>query len=189
MKSRISLLISERLRRLRRERRLGVSEVARKAGLPVSSYGCIEGGYYAITIDNLFRILGALEADITDVWPSEDAGSRALESPLYVRRLQEFRFGEILSLSRAEGGALFLIKDGRVSVLMAQSLSDFLLDRLALYMEDGREYGQGVWIRLSAGRQTLALFLKAPSCPEFVRKMAEQYLPVWFVAFCMDSSD
>jgi transcriptional regulator with XRE-family HTH domain len=190
MKSRISLLISERLRRLRRERQMRMSEVARKAGLPVSSYGCIEGGYYAVTIDNLFRILGALEADITEVWPSDDAGSKALESALYVRRLQEFRFGELLSLSRAEGAALFLIdKDKRVSVLMAQTLSDFLLDRLAVYLEDGREYDQGVWIRLCSGGQTLALFLKATSCPEFVRRMAEQYLPVWFVAFCLEGSN
>ena len=189
MKSRISLLISERLRRLRRERRLGVTEVARRAGLPVSSYGCIEGGYYAITLDNLFRILGALELDITEVWPSDDAGSKALESPLYVRRLQEFRFGEILGLSCAEGAALFLTKGKHVSVLMAQGLSDFLLDRLVLCLEDGREYDQGVWIRLSSGGQTLALFLKASSCPEFVRRLAEQYLPVWFVAFCLDGSN
>ena len=58
-----------------------------------------------------------------------------------------------------------------------------------LYLEDGREYDQGVWIRLSSGGQTLALFLKASSCPEFVRRLAEQYLPVWFVAFCLDGSN
>lgn len=184
MKSRISPLISKRLRQLRREKGLGVSEVARKAGIPVSSYGCIEGGFYAVTIDNLFRILGALEADITEVWPRDDSGSSALDYPLYVHRIQEFRFGEVLGLSGAEGGAVFLIEDKHVRVIMAQGLSDFLIDRLVLYLEDRRQYDQGVWISLSSGVQTLALFLKAASCPQFVRRMVEQYLPVWFVAFC-----
>ena len=186
MKSRISPLISERLRVLRRKKGLGVSEVARRAGMPISSYGCIERGFYAVTIDNLFRVLGALEADITEVWPRDDAGSSALEHPLYVRRRQEFRFGEILTLGHAEGGALFLIKDRHVRVLMTQGLSDFLLDRLVLCLEDGRKYDQGVWLSLTSGRRTLALFLKVDSCPEFVRRMAEQYLPVWFVAFSED---
>ena len=65
----VNRYVGERLRRLRVARGLKVQEIARRAGLPPSSYSCLEGGWYNINLDNLFRILQVLETDVTSVWP------------------------------------------------------------------------------------------------------------------------
>lgn len=65
----VNRYVGERLRRLRVARGIKVQEIARRAGLPPSSYSCLEGGWYNINLDNLFRILQVLEADVTAVWP------------------------------------------------------------------------------------------------------------------------
>ena len=65
----VNRYVGERLRRMRVARGLKVQEIARRAGLPPSSYSCLEGGWYNINLDNLFRILQVLEANVTSVWP------------------------------------------------------------------------------------------------------------------------
>ncbi len=86
----VNRYVGESLRRLRVAKGVKVQDVARRAGLPASSYSCLEGGWYNINLDNLFRILQVLEAEIAEVWPrvrvetdgtaiSDDMVSRALE--------------------------------------------------------------------------------------------------------------
>ena len=48
-------------------------EVARRSGIAPGSYSCLENGWYKINLDNLFRILQVLKADVIEVWPSADA--------------------------------------------------------------------------------------------------------------------
>ncbi len=102
----VNRYIGENLRRLRIARGLKVQEVARRAGLPASSYSCLEGGWYNINLDNLFRILQALGAEIQDVWPEgqitnrEIVDRRAVETILKqsrAKRTPELSVGDVLS--------------------------------------------------------------------------------------------
>ena len=175
----VNTCVRHKVRELRLNRKLNMQAVASRAGIPSSSYACMEGGYYNISLDNLFRILGVLEADISEVWPPETAVVQAAGHPLYLRRIQEFRLSEVISLSQAEGAALFSIQGGKCSVLLHQSLDDFLLDRVAVYLEDGRRYDQGLWFQKKRGEATYCLFLRARECKEHVRMLIEHYLVVW----------
>ena len=149
-----------------------------KTGIPVSSYACMETGRYNISLDNLFRILGALDADISEVWPFEVAGPGE-DTRLYHLRIQQFRLNELVSLSGAEGGAVFSLVDGKCQVLLEEHLSDFLLDRLVLYLEDGIDYPHGHWFHRKHRGVALFVFLKAEKCPEYVTQLARRYLVVW----------
>jgi len=138
----------------------------------------MEGGYYNISLDNLFRILGVMGTDIAEVWPAETTATDDA-NPAQLRRIQEFRVSEIINLTDAEGAALFSVQGRRSKVLLQQNLSDFLLDRLCLYMEDGREYGDGLWFRKDLGSTSFIFFLKGKSCPDYLRKLIGQYLVIW----------
>lgn len=179
-KSAINELVRRKIREIRISRNFAVKEVATRAGLPISSYASMENGDYKINLDNLFSILGVLEADITDVWPAEAVGVQATGTNLYLMRMQEFRLNEVISLAGAEGGALFCLRRNRkCSVLLSQHLSDFLLDRLILYLESGEKYQDGLWWEKSHQGIRLILFLKGQSCPQFVEKLVDHYMVNW----------
>lgn len=63
--------VRSRIRELRIAKRLRVSDVARRSGIPSGSYSCLEAGHFRINLDNLYRILFALRSDITGVWPAD----------------------------------------------------------------------------------------------------------------------
>lgn len=179
-KSVINELVRRKIREIRISRNFAVKEVAIRAGLPVSSYASMENGDYKINLDNLFSILGVLEADITEVWPAEAVGVQATGTNLYLMKMQEFRLNEVISLAGAEGGALFGVRrDRKCSVLLRQHVSDFLLDRLILYLENDQEYKKGLWWEKSHQEIRLLLFLKGESCPQFVEKLVDHYMMNW----------
>lgn len=174
----INEYVRQRLRELRTRKNIGIREISSGTGIPSSSYCCMEGGYYNISLDNLFRILGVMGADIAEVWPAETTGADEA-NPVQLRRIQEFRVNEIISLTAAEGAALFSVHGQRSKVLLQQNLSDFLLDRLCLYIEDGREYNEGLWFRKELGTTSFIFFLKGKTCPDYLRKLIGQYLVIW----------
>jgi hypothetical protein len=144
----------------------------------------MEAGAYRLNLESLFRVLGALDADITAVWPSEAGGTRAENSELlYQRKLQEFRLGEVIRLSQAEGGALFEVRGRTCRIVMDQNLSDFLLDRCLVRLENSDPPTQGVWWRKQYLDRTYHFFLKAEGCPSFVGKLAQHYLVNWCALF------
>ena len=171
--------IRQRLRELRKRKMIGAQRLAEAAGIPVSSYSCLESGYYNISVDCLYRILGVLEADITEVWPSEVSTDASPDSQRYLRRIQEFRVADLISLTGSDGAALFSVYQGKCKVLLYQHLSDFLLDRLCLYLEDDREYGQGRWFRRKRGQTAFVFFLKGDACPDYLAKLIDHYLIIW----------
>lgn len=67
-----------RIRELRMTKQLRVRDVARRAGIPMGSYSCLEAGRYRLQLDSLCRILLALEASITEVWPAGPVSVPAL---------------------------------------------------------------------------------------------------------------
>ncbi len=180
----------QRLRGFRLSKNVGVREMAERAGLPTSSYASMEAGAYRLNLEFLFRVLAALEADITAVWPSEAAGTRAEDSELlYQRRLQEFRLGEVIRLSQAEGGALFEARGRSCRIVMYQNLSDFLLDRCLVRLENGDPPNQGLWWHQDFLDTTYHFFLKAEGCPSSVEKLVQHYLVNWCALFADESGD
>ncbi len=171
--------VRQRLRELRISKRIGFREMSEGTGIPSSSYCCMESGYYKINLDSLHRILGVLGASIQDVWPTDLPATEVDTSPVHLRRIQDFRLSELISLSQAEGAALFAIAGGKSKVLMYQNLSDFLLDRLCLYLEDGRSHEHGLTLARKRGKTNYVLFLKTELCPSYVGKLAEKYLVIW----------
>ncbi|MBI4456001.1 MAG: helix-turn-helix transcriptional regulator [Acidobacteria bacterium] len=175
--------VRQKLRELRLRKKISLQELAYQAGIPSSSYACMEGGFYNISLDNLFRILGVLETDIDAVWPIETEQAPSGGHPFYLKKIQEFRLNEIVSLSEAEGAALFSLQNGKCSVVLHQHLSDFLLDRLILYLEEGRRYEHGLWFEKKQAAATFYLFLKTQDCRDYVRKLIEHYLAIWSQLF------
>ncbi len=171
--------VRARIRRIRLEKGLKLVDAASQSGLAVSSYGCMESGYYRINLDSLFRILGALEADISDVWPLETLASDAESSPAHQLRAQAFRFGEVVSLAGAEGAALFRVRESQCSVLFQQTLDDVLLERLVLQLEAGKPTVEGAWFQKQRLGSLFILFLKVKQCPGYVGKLVEDYLTRW----------
>jgi transcriptional regulator with XRE-family HTH domain len=56
-------LVGHRIRRLRKERRLSLDELATAIGIQTADLMRLEKGEYRASLDVLFRILGALEID------------------------------------------------------------------------------------------------------------------------------
>ena len=178
-KNTINELVRLRIRRIRKSKNLKVREIAAQAEMPFSSYASMEGGFYNINLDNLFRILGALDTDIREVWPAETARTEAAEDRLNWGRIQQFRLGEIVSLSGAEGAALFVVKDERCKLLLYQGLSDFLLDRLISYLANGLPYPHGLWCQKTSQGKDFYFFMKGESCPDFLSRLIQKYLSIW----------
>ena len=61
--------VAARIREVRLERGLKVTDMVRLTGIPAGSYYCLESGCYRLSLDNLFRILMALQISIEDLWP------------------------------------------------------------------------------------------------------------------------
>ena len=135
--------------------------------------------FYNINLDNLFRILGALDTDIREIWPAETGTTQAAEDRLNLGRIQQFRLGEIVSLSGTEGAALFVVKDERCKLLLDQGLSDFLLDRLISYLANDLPYPHGLWFQKTSQGKDFYFFVKGESCPEFLSRLIQKYMSIW----------
>ena len=176
-KSFVNERVRRRIRETRLQRQVKLTAMAAKLQMPISSYASMETGQCRISLDHLYRILGALDLDIGEVWPTPN-GHTGCQS-LYVRRLQEFRLNELISLSEAEGGAVFHVGEERCKVLFHENLSDFLIDRLAMYFERGIAYTGGTLLSRRDGGESLYVFLKSENCPQYVMRLAEKYLTLW----------
>lgn len=65
----VNQFVCSSIRRLRLERGLRIQEIAQRSGIPLGSYSCLETGRYRMSLENLFRILQVLGADVREVWP------------------------------------------------------------------------------------------------------------------------
>ena len=170
--------VRRRIREVRLQRHIKMTELARRLRMPISSYASIATGQCRISLDHLYRILGALDTDIAEVWPTPNADT-GCQSRFYVRRLQKFRLNELISLSGAEGGAIFYVRESRCQVLFHENLSDFLIDRLAMYFESNLAYTAETLLSRKDGGDSLHVFLKSENCPQYVMILGEKYLTLW----------
>lgn len=85
----INNFVCKNLRQIRIGKGVKVLDVARKTGIPASSYSCLEWGRYKLNLDNLFRILHAIDAQITDVWPMAGTTAAAIVDNDHIQRVIE----------------------------------------------------------------------------------------------------
>lgn len=84
--------MGERLRQLRRERRLTLADVARLSGLAVSTVSKVERGLMALTYDRFSQLADGLEIDLTELF--SEHGARFDPGTVAVARRGEFRLHE-----------------------------------------------------------------------------------------------
>ncbi len=66
----ISKYVVQCIRQRRIEQGMRVQDMAKRTGIPLGSYSCLETGRYRMSLENLFRILAVLGVEIQEVWPS-----------------------------------------------------------------------------------------------------------------------
>ncbi len=175
----INDFVRKRLRNLRLARGLSGKEFASRLGIPRTSYVSLETGAYNFKLDVLFKALAILEADIQDIWPEDREASAIAQNPLHLRRIQEFRLTEVVSLAEADGGCVLRLEGGSASVLMSTGLNQSYLERLCLYLEDGRLMQDGYWFERVRRNRTFYLYVKASSFPNHLQPVARHYMSVW----------
>ena len=62
--------VARKLRSIRMARGMTYQEAASRAGIPLSSYSCLERGWYKINVDQFYRMVRALGIGPEEVWPS-----------------------------------------------------------------------------------------------------------------------
>lgn len=174
-----------RLRNIRLSRRISVRELATLCRIPPSSYSAIENGYYACNLQNLYQILDALGADISEVWPYAGLGdAMASNGLLYAIRKQDFRLAELVGILGAESGILCVENQKKVSILLTFGISQEMAVRIAGYIEIGGCLDE-VFSEHVNGR---SFHVVLDQIREMVhRPMVGYYLKVWSDAFTRDS--
>ncbi len=81
-------VIGGRLKRLRKERKLTQAELARQIGIQQSDLSRMEKGEYRVSLDNLFKILGVFELQISDFFVDRAAPEQLLQRPLSHENMQ-----------------------------------------------------------------------------------------------------
>lgn len=98
------------------------SELEQAAGMTVDSVWSLEAGVRRINLDALRRMLDALDADITDVWPSIRRPGNG-QAHLLQRRAGDSvnftRLAEVHSLTGAEASCMFTSKSHPHHALLA----------------------------------------------------------------------
>jgi transcriptional regulator with XRE-family HTH domain len=74
--------IGSRLRKLRKERGLTQAELARQIGIQQSDLSRMEKGEYRVSLDNLFKILGAFDLDLADFFGDDHHAAARNQQPL-----------------------------------------------------------------------------------------------------------
>jgi hypothetical protein len=160
-----------------------MAEVSSRAGMPVSSYACMEVGHYGISLENLSRILAALETDIEEVWPNKRVGLKGGAPQEHSYETQMFRLNEIVSLSGSQGGALLAGSKGRYQVLLRQGLDEAQIEEILQLLADRSRPLEGLTFCSQKGQKSFLLYLQALGCPRFVKQLIRHYLTIWKQVF------
>ena len=94
--------VGSRLRRLRKERRLTQSDLARQIGIQQSDLSRMEKGEYRVSLDNLFRILAALDVSATAFFADQRDAPRPASAPLSHTDMQLLQMMRELSAESRE---------------------------------------------------------------------------------------
>jgi len=94
--------VGSRLRRLRKERRLTQSDLARQIGIQQSDLSRMEKGEYRVSLDNLFKILAALDVSATAFFAEQREAQRPAAVPLSHTDMQLLQMMRELSAEARE---------------------------------------------------------------------------------------
>ena len=78
-------LVGRRVRRLRKDRRLSVADLAAEVGLQAGDLARLEKGEYRVSLDVLFRLLAALATSVEEFF--EGVAREAAAPPEVVREI------------------------------------------------------------------------------------------------------
>ncbi len=129
-------------------------------------------------LDTLDQVIRALDVDIFSVWPAVPA--HLAEDRLESWR-NEFRLGELVSVSASEGGALFWIAPPLSRSLLAWNVHETRLQRLMFWLDERPAHGTE---RLDTARRRLpggclSLVLEGPHRLGESRPFIEYYMELW----------
>ncbi len=171
-------VIREKIRLIRRSKNLRMKDVAEKLGMKLSSYSALENGYCRISVDRLYDILDAIDADIEQVWPAESLNV----SKLHLLRMQDLRLRELLFLAEAEAAVLAMREDSRITVLLSERTSDDAIQRFCFYIEMNLAMPNGRVIRVEYGSFSLFLYLEEAK-KTLKQRMIAGFLDAWAEIF------
>jgi transcriptional regulator with XRE-family HTH domain len=77
-----------RLRELRKERELTQAKLARQIGIQQSDLSRMEKGEYRVSLDNLFKILGVFDLDLSDFFGGQRPTTEQERQPLSRRDMK-----------------------------------------------------------------------------------------------------
>ncbi len=89
--------IGARLRRLRKERDLTQTELARQIGIQQSDLSRMEKGEYRVSLDHLFRILAVFDLDVAEFLRPPAAAPRPVPQALSQQDMQTLQLMRQLS--------------------------------------------------------------------------------------------
>lgn len=178
-KNPINHFVCTKIRTLRKQQALTGKKLAELAKIPQGTYGCLENGFYRMTLDQLDAVLDALGVTVCDVWP--DAGEKsklrteAKGLPREINEVNFFRFREIYTLSESQ--AACLVFEGRLRRILYE---------IGLTREDrnwvmGQSPKSTAWTIFThrRSRRALSLMLKKPALEPYLEKLIEIYLTRW----------
>lgn len=186
----INEFVRRRLRALRREKRLSVRQAAKLSGIPESSYSCLEGGHYRITLQNLQRILAGLGVGIEQVWPTpyavEPLAARSSTvGPASVpdtNSLNYFRFHELVTLSEARQAALLIRRTLDIRVVYTLNVDEAERRKLCQSVQAGLAPGWKTY-RKGSGDVEIFLCLKDSLLGDRLRRLLTLYMDLWLATF------
>ena len=173
--------VRNRIRRLRRSKKLSTRQLATLSGIPEGSYCCLEGGFRRISFYNLQKIMQALGGTIHDVWPQPE--EPLMMSPFRSSRLPQvnhFRFREICSLTEARGAALLSRRGSSLKLMFESDLEGAERGRLLEALTQQRSPGKGwlVYEKSTRGR-TICLALHNAQLEGRLGVLLDLYLDMW----------
>jgi transcriptional regulator with XRE-family HTH domain len=148
------------------------SQLGQLAGIPASTIGSLEGGFYRLNVDLLHRIVAALGVDIGTVWPRSE---RSGEEPTGLFRLRE------LHLLTAAEASCVLVSDCSTNASGGRVLYSIGSGEIPELQSDQQQHGAWI-IFLRHGRaKTIALCLKNAAIDDWMELLIERYLPLWLL--------
>ena len=164
--------VRQRIKTLRRSKGMTQSQLGQLAGIPASTIGSLEGGFYRLNVDLLHRIVGALGVDIGTVWPRSE---RSGEEPTGFFRLRE------LHLLTAAEASCVLVSDCSTNASRGRVLYSIGSGEIPEIQSDQQQHGAWI-IFLRHGRaKKIALCLKNAAIDDWMELLIERYLPLWLL--------
>ena len=85
----VNQFVASRIRAIRISQGLNLKQLSLLCGIPVGSLCCLESAHYRLNLENLFRLLHALGADLSMVWPGKIDRPAGIVDDAYVHRVVE----------------------------------------------------------------------------------------------------